>query len=472
MNTTTVTAPSQSATATGLRNLADQPRLARVADQLRALADAVDPNKKTDVHSWAGVDLFAAFLNEDTVGPPRHVWRGRILDIWVQTLFFAPIFVTWLALTEATRAYRQSLKVRVSSTESFLAGWQTGFDGHLPSAFYLDKVAFGVVLLIAILVISMIAQSVYRGRVDEDEPAKLYQELARWLTAAQLELAPVRLSSPTHIAEELHDATNEFAKTATKIREVGDIAERTQTEASAGLTAVSTALAGVKDLAQAAQEASKNVDKSSQAMEQRLTEMKSTTSAIVDAETSLVQQIGQHSTNLSSSATGLSASVKDAIESSQKQMSATVDSSSAKIVTALDTGADQIRSALAEITVAGGQYTHQVEQAADVLGLASDAVNKLPESVAELQRRVIETVAKLQQQVTEMGKRIDDLGGAIDRAREVMPTPADIPADLQAALQDLSAAATALQSASVAIREGSQPWPPPRRGFFERLIRP
>jgi hypothetical protein len=459
-------------TADQFRKLADQPRLSRISPELNALADALDPAKQTDAHSWAGVDLFSSLLHEDAVGPPRHAWFGRTLDICVQALFFAPIFVTWLALTEATRAYRQTLRIKAFAGESFLAGWQSGFNGHLLAAFYLDQVAFDVVLLIAVLVAGLTVQSVYHSRVDEDEPAKLHQDLARWLTAAQLELAPIRLSSPSHIAEELHDATTEFAKTATAIREVGEIAERTQAEASSGLTAVETALTQVKNLAQTVEAASKSVDKSSLAMEQRLSEIKSTTSAIVDAETSLVQQIGLHSTDLSASTNDLSARIQNAVEGNQKQMSAAVASSSAKIATTLDAGADHIRSALAEITVAGAQYTHQVEQAADVLGLASDAVNKLPATVADLQRQVTVSAGELQRQANEMGGRIENLGEAIGRAKEVLPTAASIPADLRAVLHDLSAAAAALQSASVAFREGIGTWSagthPRRRKFVRR----
>jgi hypothetical protein len=471
MVTVSVT-PGQATAAGQFRRLADQPRLSRISAELNALADALDPAKQTNVHSWAGVDLFSSLLHEDAVGPPRHAWLGRIIDILVQALFFTPIFVTWLALTEATRAYRQTLGIKALAGQSFLAGWQSGFHGHLAGAFYLEQVALDVVLLIAVLVAGLTLQSVYHSRVDEDEPAKLYQDLARWLTAAQLELAPIRLSSPSHIAEELHTATTEFAQTATAIREVGKIAERTQAEASNGLTAVKTALAEVQKLVQTAETASKNVDKSSQAMEQRLVEMKSTTSAIVDAQTSLVQQIGQHSTDLSASTNGLSTRIQDAVESNQKQMSAAVGTSSAKIATTLNAGADHIRSALNEITVAGTQYTHQVEQAADVLGLASDAVNKLPATVADLQRQVTTSVAALQRQVTEMGGRIENLGEAIGRAKEVLPTAASIPTDVRAVLHDLSAAATALQSASVAMREGIGMWSagmhPRRRNFIRR----
>jgi hypothetical protein len=452
------------ATATELRRLARQPRLAQIGTQLGALADAVDPNLQKDAHNWAAVDLFPAFLHEDAVSEPRRVWLARALDIWVQVLFFAPIIITWIGLMEATRAYRQMVKVKAFATESFLEGWQSGFHGRLAGAFYLDQVAFYVVLAIAVLVGSMIVQSIYRSKVDEDEPAKLYQELARALTAAQVALAPIRLSSPRHIAEELHDATAGLAKSATAIREAGETARSTQQEASKGLTAVSAALTEVQGLAKTVQAAAGNVDKASHAIEQRLAEIKSTTSAIVDAETNFVQQIGQHSTNLSTSTNGLAASIKGAVEGNQQQMSAAVEGSSAKIAATLDTGAGQIRSALTEITVAGAQYTHQVEQAADVLGLADDAVNKLPGAIAELQQRVI-----------EMGDRIGDLGKAIGEAKDAMPSPAAIPADFQAALRDLNAAATALRSASVALREGPQQWspgPPQRRWFFGRRRRP
>lgn len=450
----------QAATATRLRKMAGWPRLAQVAPELTALADAVDPILKKDVHNWAGVDLFSAFLREGTVGP-RRVWLLRILDIWVQVLFFVPIVVTWLGLYEATTAYRQALKIKAFAGESFLAGWQSGFHGHLSGAFSLDQVAIDVVLVIAVLVVSMIVQSVWHSVVDEDDPAKLYQELGRLLTAAQLALAPVRFSSPAHIADELHDASVEFAETATAIREVGEIAKRTQTEAAAGLTTVTGALAEVKNLATTVQASAGNVDKASQAIEQRLAGVASTTAAITAAETSFVKEIGQHSTNLSASTNGLADSIKNAVSGTQQQMTTAVESSSTKIASALEAGADQIRSALAEISVAGAQYTHQVEQAADILGLADEAVNKLPDSVGVLQQRV-----------AEVGNRIEDLGKVITEAKDVMPTVSGMPADLRAALSELRTAAASLQAASVVFREGQLMVPQPRRGLFRRGIRP
>jgi ABC-type transporter Mla subunit MlaD len=455
MTTQPVTSPptiaaASSGTAAGLRDLAGEPRLSPIAADLGALAQAVDPAQKKDVHRWAGVDLFSAFLREDTVGPPRQAWTGRVLDIWVQTLFFVPIFLTWLGLMEATGAYQQALKVKGLATEPFLAGWQSGFNGHLDSLFYLDHIALYVVVVIAILVASMMIQSVYHNRVDEDEPARLRQALARLLTAVELELAPVRLSSPDHIVAELHNAITGFSDTAAEIREVGKIAQRTQSEAASGMAAATNAITEVNGLTKNATTAATNVDKAAQSIGKLLPEIKSTADEMVAAEKRFAQQIGQHSTKLSDSTNGLSSKIKDAVEGNQKLMSTAIEGSSAKITKALDTGADQIRSALAEITVAGGQYTHQVEQAADVLGLAGEAVDKLPGVVGDLQQRV-----------SEAGHRVEQLGQAIIQARTVLPSAADIPGDLRSALAELSAAATALQAASAAFRDGTRPWLPP-----------
>ena len=472
---TVTTAPAQttaaSETAAQLRVLAGKPRLAGRAADLSDLADGLDQVAiSKDDNGWAAVDLFAAFLQEDTVGQSRLAPVARALDIAIQVLFFAPIVTTWIGLLKAVDAYRDALRLRASAGQSFLAGWMSGFDGLLSRWFYLDKVAGEVVAFIVLLVILMIIQSVYRSRRYEDEPAALYRELARALVAAERELAPLRIPSATSSTLELGKAAAAIKETAESISAVGDVANRAQTEAAAGLTALTAALDGVRVLADTTNAAAESIGQASTGLDQHLGKVAAATTAASNAEAQLAAQMTQSGDRLGVAVDGLTSGVKDSIDASQQQLCNAVDRSAAKITAsveqsavamssassrsaatiadALGAGADQVRSALSDVSVAGASYTHRVEQAADVLGRAGDAVDAIPAGVSG----VAASVAGLNNQLSQ-------LGTAIAQARAVLPTAADIPADLTRALGELSAAARSLNNAAAALQNTARARP-------------
>jgi hypothetical protein len=455
-----------------LREVAGQRRVAGRAGELRSLADALDGLGGID--HWAEVDLFAAFLQEDTVGRPPWAWLGRLLDIVAQALFFAPIAVTWAGLMEATEAYRKTLRLKAAASQSFLQEWQSGFGGHLSRAFYLDRIAAYVVFLVILLVAAMVAQFIYHARVDEDHPARLYQELARALTAAALALAPRRVSAPGQATSELAKTAGEFARTASAIRDIGDTAQRTQAEARHGLKEVSTALASVEAAAQAAGSAAGGVSHAAEEMSQRLKDVNSTAQVVAAAEAEVARQVQATGDRLGGSVDGLAAKLTDAVRDGQQRMSAAVTDSVATVAGALGAGSVEVRSALAEVTTAGAAYTHRVEQAADVLGQAASVVDRMPGAVSGLEAGV----AGLSGQVGDLGSQVTGLGHAVTATRAALPSPADIPADLRAALDDLREAAASLRAASATLQAtgaqspgaagGGQPWLMVRRPRFGR----
>lgn len=429
-----------------LAKLAADRRLASRADQLKALADALDT--RTDADRWAAVDLFAAFPPDDTVSRGRGVWGARCFDILVQVLFFAPIFVTWLGLLHATTAYRQLVRIKRFSGESFLYGWQTGFDGRLPRAYYLDQIAVDVVFIIGLLVITVIVQSVYRSRSEYDVPAMLRRDLVAALTTADLELAAYRLSSPGHVAAELKKAAVEFEKTATAIHAVGETARQTQAAAKSSVVNAGTALSKVEALAKAATSAAGDVSKAATGLGQHVADVGAKTGQLVQAQNDFAKVVGDSSKQLAGSATGLTGSMtgvgtqmKDAVEASQRRLEAAVDGSAAKIASALSTGADQVGQALTQVATVGTGYAHRVETAADLIGQAGDSVHEMARLIPGLQTSI-----------SDLSGRIGAFESTVVKAAAAVPSAEDLAPGLRTAIGDLKAAAAALEAAAATLR--------------------
>jgi len=443
------------------------------AQQLKALAAAIDPDRRTDVAGWAGVDLFAAFLQEETVrsAGPAVRWAGRMLDIVVQVMFFLPILITWIGLTEATRAYRAVSATKGHASQSFLQGWQNGFDGHLSSAFYLDAIAKDVVIIIAALLILMITQFFFRSFVDEERPLARYRDLAMALAVADKELAPFRIAAPGQsAAAEFQKVATELARTATSIGEAGAAAERTQAAAASGLTAAGDAIGKITALSTAVSDAAARVGQASQGLDQGVHKIAASAQTLADAEAELVRQVqdqagmlGESAAGLADrlgeSAAGLADRMGDAVRESQRQLAAAASESSGEIVRALADGAGTLRGALDGFSLTEQDHAHRMEKAADMLGQADEMLGQIPDAVVGLGARV-----------GDLGDRVSELEIAVTRAKATLPRVDDIPADLQAVLRDLKSAAQALQSSSDLLRSaalgrpaGAARWRPWRR---------
>ncbi|OLT30874.1 hypothetical protein BJF79_37965 [Actinomadura sp. CNU-125] len=182
-----------------LAALAAEPRMSPRAGQLGRLA--ADLDGETDLERWAAIDLYAAFLRDDTVAEPDEPGRARgaagaVRDLAPSVLIFMPIMLTWLGLFKATSAYRHSRGDADLAGMSFLEQWQTGFDGRLGGLFYFDRIALGTLLLICLLITVTVAETATRRRSEraaERERARLTRELAAALTAADFHLGRFRL---------------------------------------------------------------------------------------------------------------------------------------------------------------------------------------------------------------------------------------------------------------------------------------
>ena len=106
---------------------------------VRGLVSALAELKNLSM--WASIDPFV-YLPHPTVisevGTRRFYGR---LNAIRNTLVFAPVALTWLAVGQATAAFKDFVDRNGTATVNFLEFWQNGYD-VLPKEWRLSTVAF------------------------------------------------------------------------------------------------------------------------------------------------------------------------------------------------------------------------------------------------------------------------------------------------------------------------------------------
>ncbi|MEU2398390.1 hypothetical protein ABZ767_24835 [Streptomyces pseudogriseolus] len=204
-------------TARHLEDIAQDPALAPRAEELRALAHALDSTDVDALDAWADLDLMAHFARPESVAEPVGAGRGErfdsVLDWVLGALVFLPLLFTWFGLWQASSAYGALTGDDPKAAgRPFLQLWQSGFDGHLSDAYRFGHVAvFGCLALVMLFVLTTV-HGYRRTRAErraEEVRERARAALARLvpvLTRAQLSLNEHRFASPQRFAAELNSA--------------------------------------------------------------------------------------------------------------------------------------------------------------------------------------------------------------------------------------------------------------------------
>ncbi|WP_346043833.1 hypothetical protein [Actinomadura chokoriensis] len=380
-----------------LRLLAAEERLRGRSSQLLRLAD--DLEAETDLDRWAAIDLYAAFLREDTVEERRQAttrrWGGSVLDLLPAVLIFVPITLTWFGLYKATSAYRHSRGDKALAGKSFLEQWQSGFDGRLSGAFYFDRIAQWTLLAICVLIAVSLAQALIRRRSDRAdalERARLNRDLAGALTAADFHLSRFRTDDASrvdHAAQRLEDA-------ATEARMAGAVANDLQRAAQDVMRQTRDGMQRVEQLAEtllkaddAMRAAAERVGKATDDVGRRLTELSSATTSVADAAADLTRSSTADAEQLRKAVAQAATELRSAADADRDRLGD-------RISTALDASGAAIRAALDDWRTEGAMYSHRHETTADHLGLIIDSFQKLMEETDKALRELPSVVTQFE----------------------------------------------------------------------------
>lgn len=210
-----------------LRDAARDPALAPRAEELLALAEALESADADALDPWADLDLMGHLARPESIAEPVTDDRGERLDAtldWVLgALVFLPLLFTWFGLWKATSAYEALVGADPKAAgRPFLQLWQSGFQGHLDEMFRFGHVAVGGCLSLAMLFV-LTAVHGYRRTLAERREEQVGQRtraaltrLAPVLTRAQLCLNDHRFASPQRFAAELNSAAGRIQRMHTK----------------------------------------------------------------------------------------------------------------------------------------------------------------------------------------------------------------------------------------------------------------
>ena len=143
---------------------------------VRGLLKAITDLK--NLNMWASIDALIYLphprvSSEDAI---RKVYTR--LNAIRNTLVFAPVALTWLAVGQATSAFKDFVDKNATATVNFLEFWQNGYD-VLPREWRLSTVAFSDFIIVASVIILTIVASSLSNRSDihlRNEEAALEEE--------------------------------------------------------------------------------------------------------------------------------------------------------------------------------------------------------------------------------------------------------------------------------------------------------
>ncbi|MEU0490947.1 hypothetical protein ABZ249_17100 [Nocardiopsis sp. NPDC006139] len=400
----------ESALVEELRSLAAEERLSGRAAHLSALADDLDSRSRLEI--WSEVDLGASFPPESIAPAPAEDTTRKVLDALPSGLVFLPVLITWAGLAAAAGAHGRSHADPALEGLSFLERWQNGFNGTLPGWLAFDQVAYYTLTGIVVLIAAVLAQNVQRRRTearDEQERAELTRRLTSALAAARFALAPVRIGHPARIADEL-------GASVTKLRKVGQIAERAQEDVRAALAETRKSMRAAQETVTELREGSNGVGSAVREgldvvrdLYGRLGEVAEAIDRVAGASEALVRTAEEERTRTREELTGLvgelTGQVHRAVADGQERLTASVVDSAGVIGRALAEGETDLRASLDEWREITAGIAHRNETAGDLAGQAVETVGELPAQV-ELLRESIDALCEvLESRAEEPGER-------------------------------------------------------------------
>lgn len=162
-----------------------------VADPyVRGVVQALIESK--NLAMWSSIDPLA-YLPHPRVTSEDGVRAFYLrLNAIRNTLVFAPVALTWLAVGQATSAFREFVDRNTTATVNFLEFWQNGYD-VLGSEWRLSSIAF----LDFSIVFAVIVITIFSNYVSDRSETRLRAE--------ELELEQERLELAIAIKEYLHN---------------------------------------------------------------------------------------------------------------------------------------------------------------------------------------------------------------------------------------------------------------------------
>jgi hypothetical protein len=155
-----------------LRGVKEDPYLTQLIQALR---------DRKNLHIWSEIQPLDFMPHPESLSQTRQLNIVRILTIIRNVLVFAPVALTWAAVSAATTGFAAYTKENGSSVVNFLDFWQNGYE-YLADHWKIGEVArldFILVLIVIALTlyVSLVGQKLHASRLKEE--AEIDQERAQ-----------------------------------------------------------------------------------------------------------------------------------------------------------------------------------------------------------------------------------------------------------------------------------------------------
>jgi hypothetical protein len=430
-----------------LDDMAQEPLLAPRADELRALAQALDSDDAEDLDPWAELDLMGHFVRPESIAGSVRGTRGArfdsLLDWVLGALVFLPLLFTWFGLWQASSAYGVLTGDDPKAAgRPFLQLWQSGFDGHLGDTFRFGHVAVTGCIALGMLFV-LTAVHGYRRTAGErqEEQARhrsqaVLTRLAPVLTHAQLCLNRHRVASPQRFAAELNSAAGRLqrmhSKAITTQEELTRAAELVGDAMDKAEQRLSQAEAYVRPIEQVVKQIEETVRDSGTAIR---TAVQDLADPVTQAGRSLADAVGGQTNMLDKALDDLRAAgdaMRDVLARAADRLESAVGDNGDRVRSALSDAAQQVEDSLTALAASQRGFTTGVELVSDVNGrLLNDlgAVAERSSEAAEISREALLGIEARSRALHDAADRFTSVTDALVRAlSETESARADIAA--------------------------------------------
>ncbi|MEV5865248.1 hypothetical protein AB0L79_01230 [Streptomyces tendae] len=456
--------------------MAQNPALAPRAEELRALAQALDSDDVEALDPWADLDLMAHFARPESIAEPADNGRGERFDSaldWVLgALVFLPLLFTWFGLWQASSAYGALTGDDPKAAgRPFLQLWQSGFDGHLGQTFRFGHVAVGGCLALLMLFVLTAVHGYRRAaaeRREEEAQGRSRAALTRLvpvLTRAQLSLNEHRFASPQRFAAELNSAAGRLQRMHTKaiatqeeltraaelVSAAADKAEKRLAQAEAYVRPIEQVVLRieetVRDSGTAIQTAVQGLDDPLTEAGRRLADALSGQTGVLDKALEELRTAGD--------------AMRDVLARAADRLETAVGDNGDRVRGALSDAAQQVEESLTVLAASQRGFTTGVEVVADVNGrLLNDlgAVADRTGEAAEVSREVLLGVEARGRAVQEATDRLAAVTDVLERVlRETEAARSEAEAARSEAEAARAGAEAAQRRAESRLRQADEP---------------
>ena len=122
---------------------------------------------KKNLHIYAELDPMAYLPHIDFSADVKKVARLRLVTVIRNVLVFAPVALTWAAVSASTQAFAKYTKENALAVTNYLDFWQNGY-GYLPSHWKIASVATLDFLIILAVIVLTVYVSIQNQRMSDE----------------------------------------------------------------------------------------------------------------------------------------------------------------------------------------------------------------------------------------------------------------------------------------------------------------